>query len=167
MLLKVPKSEEDLWRTQGTWNPLFQDLMTDAVKNMGGDVLTFPESPDLKLSGNELRDFIRSVGGARVVISQAHSASWILAGLARSATLIFTQDSHTLDLMTSPGKLMEQQVASRNNVVHTLVVGNGNDDNDMKDAVGLANTILQEVVSGSPSLIPCSPPLLNWEEGAN
>lgn len=157
VLLKVPKSEEDLWETQGTWNPLFQVLMTDAIKKMGGEILTFPDSPDLKLSGIEMKDFIRSVGTAQVVISQAHSASWILAGLARSATLIFTQDTHTLDLMTSPGKLMEQQVASRNNVVHTLVVGSGN-DSDMKGAVGLATSILQEVLSGPPALIPCSPP---------
>jgi len=51
--------------------------------------IKFPESPDLNIdTGSEMKDFFAALGKARVILTMGTSSSYILAAVARGATVI-------------------------------------------------------------------------------
>jgi hypothetical protein len=96
--------------------------MEAAVSEAKGLSLTFPEAMDLDVeSGEDTKAFFAAVGTARIIVTYASSSTWMLASVARGATIIVggtkSSDAKTLK---RPGHATEKSFVAKYNAIVEL-----------------------------------------------
>lgn len=104
----------------------FDTAMAEYISGKGGKVLAFPEGEGLKEGGKEAAEFVAAVGSARVVVAHASTSAWILAGLARGATVIVAEVvGSEVAVIKRPGHVVEKELCAVYNWVVELSSDHG------------------------------------------
>ena len=140
----VPRTDAERLEAKGKASD-FESEMTDHVESIGGKVVKMPESLSLTEDGTEMKDFVKAIGSARVVILPATSATGFYAGLARGATILVAdgKSSEGAKVLNVPGRKTEMGQAKKDNIVILLP------ENKAKgEGVAAAKAAIQEVIDG-------------------
>lgn len=125
----IAMSSSDKIRHEGGKTKDVQDMQATVeafeslVKEFKGRTVTFPDSQDLDLvKGTETKDFFAAIGTARVVLTYSSSSTFMLASLARGATLVVggAKSGEAAKSNKRPGHVTEKAYVAKFNAIIEL-----------------------------------------------